>query len=270
MVFEHVHVHAVGIPSVSWSPCHWGSIEMSMQPFDWGLIRCALSYTQNCKRSCCCCCCRHCFCFSGAASGCPGSAHHGSSLLGSTISEPHPATASGLGMFGLQPGSSSAAAHYHPLLSPAGSSLPHAIVEEQARPLAASGSNGSTAMEGVEQGGSGVNAARPSSNRSTRRSSSCPGEGVYGDQRPARSGSSSHQHGRASYSSGGALQNAMSVPVGSSSGGSVGGRSSRDGSEREEGEGSGRSKVGRWLRRVLHLEGPWRGAMPAGVFMGVV
>lgn len=210
----------------------------------------------------------------GAASGCPGSAHHGSSLLGSTISEPHPATASGLGMFGLQPGGASAA-HYHPLLSPAGSSLPHAIVEEQARPLAAgsgsSGSNGSIPMEGVEQGGSGVNAARPSSTRSTRRSSSCPGEGVYGDQRPGSSTrSSSHQHGRASYSSGGALQNAMSVPVGSSSGGSVGGRSSRDGSEREEGEGSGRSKVGRWLRRVLHLEGPWRGAMPAGVFMGVV
>lgn len=170
-----------------------------------------------------------------AVTGCPADPH----LLMSHASEPTPAlsthpsgTDTHLGMFGLQPG---------------GNSIPHAVLEEPPAPTSTP-----TAAHGSR-----------SSSSSTRRSSSCPGEHY---DRPR----SDQAAPRASYSSG--LQMAMSVPSGSSLGAA---RGSRDGGssqgDREEGaEGDKRGKVSRWLRRVLHLEGPWRGAMPAGVFMGVV
>jgi hypothetical protein len=195
--------------------------------------------------------------------GCPSGTAAVSPLLASAVSDPQPAlssltnsTSSHFGMFGLHPVPSH-------LLQTAGSSIPHAVIEEQQQTAAA-------AAAAVSPVSAATAAVAGGSRGSTRRSSSCPGE-RGGPGYPVSDGTSSggHHH-RGSYSSSGGLQTAMLVPSGSSSA-----RSSRDGSssqgDREEGgEGDKRGKMGRWLRRVLHLEGPWRGAMPAGVFMGVV
>lgn len=195
--------------------------------------------------------------------GCPSGTAAVSPLLASAVSDPQPAlssltnsTSSHFGMFGLHPVPSH-------LLQTAGSSIPHAVIEEQQQTAAA-------AAAAVSPVSAATAAVAGGSRGSTRRSSSCPGE-RGGPGYPVSDGTSSggHHH-RGSYSSSGGLQTAMLVPSGSSSA-----RSSRDGSssqgDREDGgEGDKRGKMGRWLRRVLHLEGPWRGAMPAGVFMGVV
>jgi hypothetical protein len=179
-----------------------------------------------------------------AMSGCPGA-----SLLTSAVSEPYPGPAttlvssssssgggSALGMFGLQA---------------AGSSVPHALIE----------GNASGSARHISS------TRHPSSHASdgSRRRSSCPGERLEEAAGAAAGRGGQGVRSRPASTSG--LQQAQSMPLGSSSSGGA----SSSGGEREEGEGDGRGKVGRWLRRVLHLEGPWKAGVPiAGVFMGVV
>jgi hypothetical protein len=147
----------------------------------------------------------------------------------------------------LQPAGSS-------FLQTAGSSMPHAIIEEPLMP--ASPPAGTAA--------------------------------VLADVTPQRGGDQdSCPHGLALHL--GLLAPAMSVPVigsdgalaltgrsGSRSGAARGGSSSRrgssdDGGRDEDGsERRGGGKVPRWLRRVLHLGGPWHSALPASLFMGII
>lgn len=193
-----------------------------------------------------------------AVTGCPADAVR--PLLSHAVSEPTPDLTT--------------ACSHHPASGPQAHRSSTSTPPNAGRAAAASSSeeDEDAAPLGSIDGPRGYGSSSNSS--SARRSSSCPGEGFDRYHHGGFNGGGvgvghSAAHSRASYTSG--LQSVQSVPHGSSSssmdvrggGGMMGSDDGTDGGDR-------RGKVTRWLRRVLHLEGPWRGAMPAGVFMGVV